>query len=538
MRLPLHLLPLLSVLAVGCLLADAPARAQEGSGERWDVEAPTPPPPVDDPRAELQELYRGLYEIQLQMARQEQTQARVDSLQRVRDGLLERIEALARRVERERARREIPPPPSAQGADDLSVLVGELERLGAEVDWESLSRDLERNAQSVGEGLAQIGEQLRELQIDVDEDRVRVDTGSGSRFTFTIPPELKEDISQGIKEMGRELSRVLDDSTREAFGGELRVLLDELPEDIGGREFWRGRRSREKKVIAESVFQAWKDFEVADDELVRGDVLIIGGDAYVAGEVQGNVYVVFGDLFVEGEGDVAEDAISLGGRVRVDDDSEVHGRRFDVSTILPGFGVAAWGGPGAGPWLLHSVRVATLALLLVLGFALAGRRLDTMVEHGQERLGRSLVSGALWFSITLGVFVVAAVGLAISVIGIPVVIVLTGAFALVILLAYFVGCQVVGERVLELFGGHLPARDWQIALVGMAILEIPALVAVVFASAAQGSEISTLLWILAYFVKFLALGIGFGSAVATRLGGPGNGIGPEATEHVPLTSDA
>lgn len=531
------LVPVVLAASMSTLASTVCAQSVSAVAETTSVRAPAPPPPPDPGPEQLQEAYRRLYEVQLRLAAQESSASAVDSLRQTRAELIAEIEKLARQVERARVRRAIPRPPSGRGGDDLSVLIGELETLGSDIDWESISKSLELNAKSVGEGLAILGEQLKNLQVEIDQDRVRVDTGTGGRFTFTVPPEIKRDIGEGIREMSRELGRVLDDSTRQAFGSEFRLLLDELPAEVFGREGVQFRRPREKKVIAESVFQTWKDFEVGEDELVRGDVLLIGGDAYIAGEVQGNVYVLFGDLFVEGQGNVAADAISIGGRVRVEDQSEVHGRRFDISSVLPGFGIGAIGASNSTTWLLYSVRVAVLALLLVLGYALAGRRLEVMVEHGQDRLGRSLLAGSLWFSAALGIFVVAALGLAISVIGIPVVIVLTAAFVLIVLLAYFTGCEVVGDRMLHLFGGRVPVRPWQIALVGLALLEIPALLATVFDGTDVPVEMAMLLTALDFFVKFVVLGIGFGAVVGTRLGGAIAGIDRNGTEHLPLAPD-
>ncbi len=536
---------LLTWIVMGAQVGSAQSVRASGGGSTAQEQAPLPPPPPPTPtpsvdRDALQELYRDLYEVQLRIAREQGTASVVDSLTVVRGELLAQIEELARRVEKARARRGIPRPPSVRGGDDLSVLVGELENLETDVDWDAVAKQFEGQGGSLGEGLALLGEHLKNLQVDVDSERVQVDTGTGSRFTFTIPPEVKRDISEGIREMSRELGRVLDDSTQEAFGSEFRLLLDELPGDVfgpAGRNALRSREKRQKKVVAESVFQVWKDFEVAEDEVVRGDMLLIGGDAYVAGEVQGNVYVLFGDLFVEGNGDVAADAVSLGGRVQVDDESEVHGRRFDVSSVLPGFGLGVWNGSNSGSWLRYSVRVAALALLLVFVYALAGHRLGVIVDHGEQRVGRSLFAGTLWFSVTLGVFVVASVGLAISVIGIPVVIVLAAAFVIVVLLAYFAGCQLVGGRLLELLGGHAPGRQWQVALIGLALLEIPALVGTLFSGAGLPTELAMMLTLLDFFVKFLVLGIGFGAVVETRLGGPRHPLATAGSDITPLTSD-
>ena len=108
------------------------------------------------------------------------------------------------------------------------------------------------------------------------------------------------------------------------------------------------------------------DFEVAEDEIVQGDILLIGADAYVSGEVQGNVYVLAGDVLVEERGLVAKDAVSLGGEVLVDDRAEVLGRRVSLGDASY-FAVGANG--GALAWAFYAGRIVILVSLLLLIYA-------------------------------------------------------------------------------------------------------------------------------------------------------------------------
>lgn len=504
------------------------------------VSAQTPPEPPQSPAptsqifsdGDLDQLYRDLYGVQIKLGRR--GDADLDSLRAVRDSLLADIRRLGRRLDEQQARAESLRGPEQAWDEEFDVFVDDLEDAAIDSDWDRLAEIIGDRAEAWGEGLSVLGQELQGMQVDIDEDRVSIDTGSGSRLTFKVPDEVKEEMRRGIREVGVELSRVLDDSVRVGLGRELEGLLSELPEDVGGG-FFR-KRAREKRIIPESIYRFGEDVIVDRDEVVQGDVLVFGADAFVEGEVDGNVYVVVGDLFVEGDGAITNDAVSLGGRVRVEDDSVVHGRRFAPRLAAPGVLPGIWSASGGLAWLMHWSRVAMLAILVVVGFHLVETRMRRLVAHGDRETGRDLLTGAVWFSAILGVFVVASVGLVISVIGIPVVLVLVAGFGVVALLAYAVGCHVLGDRLLDRFGSGAGARSWQSALLGLAVLEIPALVALAFAGGDPGSPAVVGLRIVDAVLKFGALSLGFGAIVATRggleNGGTEDGDTPPAPELV------
>ena len=508
---------LASLLAVGILTVSAVVSAQESRPLTT-----TPPPPPGSQLfsdGDLDRLYRDLYGVQMQLGRG----ADVDSLRALREELLAEIRRLNREVEARRPQLEGQTADEAAWEESFEVFVEDIEDAAVDQDWERLAEVVSEQSELWGEGLEALGQQLgalaeglEGLQVEIDADRIRIETDTGSRVGFAFPEEVKEDIRRGISEMGRELRIVLDDSSRARWGREIEGFIAEMPEGAGRRFF--DRREREKTIIPESIYKFREELLVDRDEIVQGDVLVIGADCVVEGEVDGNVYVVGGDLFVEGEGSVAHDAVSLGGRVRVDEDSHVHGRRIAPNLAAPGVLPGLWSSSGGIAWLLHWSRVAMLALLVVIGFHVVEGRMRRLVRHGDEHAGRDLVSGALWFAVILGVFVVASVGLVISVIGIPIVVVLVAGLGIVALLAYAVGCHVVGERLLERFGQGDTTRTWQAALLGLAVLELPALVALAFSGADPGSGAVLGLRVVDVLLKFAVLALGFGAIIATRGG--------------------
>jgi hypothetical protein len=331
-----------------------------------------------------------------------------------------------------------------------------------------------------------------------------------------------------MREIGRELNRSRSDSTGGARNWA--TIIDQLPDRIA--QGWPENRGHRRKIVAESAFSVGSDFEVGADEIVQGDVLLIGGDAYVAGEVQGNVYVVLGDLIVEKRGLIAEDAVSVGGRVVVDDRGEILGRRLDFGDIRGLAGMNATRGGLA--WALYCGRLMVLLALLLLIYALFNERMAIMVDHGETQPGRTMLAGTIWFTGIFGLFVVAAVGLAVSVIGIPVVLVLAAAMGLVSTMAYLAGCELVGRRLFSLFRpSSEPAAGWQGAILGVALFELPAVVVLLLGSFGVDGMITRPLTGLEIVVRFLALSLGFGAVVQTRLGRKRNveespGPAPEA----------
>jgi hypothetical protein len=86
-------------------------------------------------------------------------------------------------------------------------------------------------------------------------------------------------------------------------------------------------------------------------------------------------------------------------------------------------------------------------------------------------------------------------------------------------MAYLAGCEIVGRRLVTLLRPDAPVRiGWQGALVGVALLELPAISVLILWSIGVDGVVTRPLTGLEFVVRFLALSLGFGAVVHTRLG--------------------
>ncbi len=501
-------LVLLLDLVVGPATPLAVAYAVEPDQDRTELrtvpDAPHTPSPLSYQRRQ-DDLHRRLFETFAAYSNAKD-QATRDSLKAVQA----EISAELKRLKADRAPNEPRAPREPEGG-----LFGEFEREFSRTegpDWAEIERLIEEGVGSFGELAEHVSVWIEQTRLEIDEDQVGLET-PGGKFRVNVSPEVREGIRGIAEELGRALS---DSSGSPELDRELRALRKYLPEGAseGLFGFVKSGRSRDRRVIAKTVFKVADDFEVAEDEVVTGDVYILGGDCYISGEVQGTAICIFGDIYLEDRGVVGNDAISIGGEVSLDGESSVHGRRFDISQVAPGLG-AGWGSGSVGA-VVYGIRVLMLVLLLFLATSLVPRRLQLMTDHATLSPLRNILFGSFWLSVAVGAFVVLAVGLAITVIGIPVVFVLAVAFLAALLGAYFVACQLLGERLLASMGGDRERSMWISGLLGLVILEIPAVLAMTLYPAVGSS--SALLPVLDYIVKFLAISFGFASVVATRFG--------------------
>jgi uncharacterized RDD family membrane protein YckC len=96
----------------------------------------------------------------------------------------------------------------------------------------------------------------------------------------------------------------------------------------------------------------------------------------------------------------------------------------------------------------------------------------------------------------------------------------------------------LGRRFYDLFADEDGRPDWAYALLGLALLEFPALLALTLTSQAEETALIVGLQVVDYVIKFLAIALGFGALVATRIGGRGLAPTPEGPAGLPSPSDA
>lgn len=217
------------------------------------------------------------------------------------------------------------------------------------------------------------------------------------------------------------------------------------------------------------------DLFIGRDEVVDASLLVLDGDLEVSGHVRGDVVVVDGDLrLVEGgrvDGDVriAEGAfLDRGGRLEGDlieieaDDVEMERRIRDElrSEIRSEIRAAARGDQGRrgesvfgrvfggiGGAVSHFFSVIVVGLIGAAVVHFAGPNLDAVAETARRTPTRALMVGTAGAFLILPAFVLGIVALAISIVGIPALILWIPLFPVAVVLGVGLGFLAVFRNV-------------------------------------------------------------------------------------------
>jgi carbonic anhydrase/acetyltransferase-like protein (isoleucine patch superfamily) len=254
--------------------------------------------------------------------------------------------------------------------------------------------------------------------------------------------------------------------------------------DSAGRPAPRARRRDDIVRIGGSV-------SVAADETVRGDVVVIGGNATVDGHVDGELTVVGGSATLGAQADIQRDVTVVGGTLVRDPKAVIRGRVQEV-----GFGGGPWRG---GEWVGRErwswdpigrlfpiarlvgtlVRIALLALLTALVMVVARTPVEQIADQVAAEPVKSWVVGFLAEILFVPVLVMTVVVLAISIIGIPLLLLVPVAIVagIILMLVGFTGVAYHFGRLLQQRIDALSARPYAATFAGMAMILSPLLLA-------------------------------------------------------------
>lgn len=281
------------------------------------------------------------------------------------------------------------------------------------------------------------------------------------------------------------------------------------------------RKSSAKVHIGSSIV-------VGEDELVTDPVVAVGGSVTVLGRVDDDVVAVGGSVRLGPKARVRGDVTAVGGRVEQEKGATIGGTVNEVR-IGPQFDFKPWrlfegvwldGREmfGGGFRLLGTLMRISLVLLLVFVVALiAGRPLERIGGKAGDEPWLSGFTGLLAQLLFIPVLVVTIVILAISIIGIPLLLLVP--FAIVgFLLAVLVGFAGVALRVGRWAVGE--ARPVFVALaVGVVLVSAFALLARLLSLLPV--PLWPITWIVAltgFVVEYVAWTVGLGAALLTRFG--------------------
>ncbi len=263
------------------------------------------------------------------------------------------------------------------------------------------------------------------------------------------------------------------------------------------------------------------NFRVSAGQHLDGDLLVVHGNAELAGTVTGNLVVLDGNLVLLPGGVVSGDALALGGAIR-EQGGTIQGERRALESAAP----AAGGGSVLGSIVTRAAGLLGVVVTLgLLGFGvvlLAHPQLETISDTVTHSLGRAFLTGLLAQIIVLPTVGMVITGLVLSVVGILLV-----PFVLIVvpllLIAFAVGgfiavAHAMGElRVRRRLAGgaRIGANSYRYLASGLGGVAAVWAAWILFGWVPVAG---VLIFSAAFLVTWLAATIGFGAALLSRGG--------------------
>jgi len=392
----------------------------------------------------------------------------------------------------------------------LQYIIANLRQSFGEAHEESLFTRMQQReiidltVQEFGGALAEIRAELAGIDIQIDGNVIELTDEDGGIVAIAIPENLGEQISKGISSITR-------------------VVLDELPDTVrivtprGGAWSLEASAPRsQRRIIHGDAIRFRDDMIVGEDEEIRGNVVVIFGDALIAGRVDGDVVVVLGDLRLDESAEVTGEIVTVLGRFDRAEEAAVgsvviiNPRAFDLG---PGDILSGWASflIRQGFFLVTLLLVVTVIAITPLPrFANLQTALITRPAHV---FGLGLVATLIGHA---ALVLVGAV-LVLTVIGIPLAVLLSLAVGLLSLLAIGAASVPVGRLLIR--GRQTnPNRPLFEAVLGMCVLHLFSFLGALFGGMPGGEAVGILLGTLGVAIKAIAYLFGIGALALSRLG--------------------
>jgi hypothetical protein len=288
---------------------------------------------------------------------------------------------------------------------------------------------------------------------------------------------------------------------------------------------------------------------VGRDEVVEGDVVAIGGSADIDGEVTRDVTVIGGSLNLGPEAIVRQDVAVIGGSLNRSPGARIYGKVDDVGFGTQ-FAVRRRFGRNLPLWMPvlrvgslvgTLLRVTLLILSTLVVVALGGRFVEAIADRTATEPLRSGFAGLLAQVLFVPMVVITIVVLAVSIIGIPLLILVPFAMVLAVV-PMLVGFTGVAYQVGRFASNRFGIKQGPYALVPLGVLLIVGitLIARIVALAGGfvfGVVVAGPLAAVGGLAEYAAWTIGIGAVILTWLRARRRGI-PTAAVGGPTAGEA
>lgn len=402
------------------------------------------------------------------------------------------------------------------GTDELRVRLGDeaselvLAVLALDADERQALLDVSADSVAEAEALAAEAEEMvAEAEAMADEMRAEAEEMHDEAMARV------EEARERAREHKKRLRRSGDSEV--AFAGSITVDEDEVTDDV---------------FVFGGVLKV--------DGRVEGDATVFGGSATISGEVTGDVTAIGGPVRLEDGAHVHGEVVSVGGQVyrdagaRVDGDVEQVPFRTDMR-----FGPGAWWARGWdddhdheydfdwNPWgwwtgmgwrlvkLLFFIGLAWLALLV------ARRPIERMERRVAREPWKTGLVGLLAQVLFFPMLIMVIVFLAISIIGIPLILVVLLSLPVLVLIAWLGYVAVAGRLgswMIRRFGWKVDSPFW-VVLIGLVLVCSLSLIGnLLNFGVAPMRFVAGMFLFFGAVVSWATWTIGFGAVVLTRFG--------------------
>ena len=310
-----------------------------------------------------------------------------------------------------------------------------------------------------------------------------------------------------------------------------------------------GWTERERYRYGGARVRVGGDVFVKDTEAVGDDVVVVLGSAHVDGRVDGDVVAVGGSVYLGPKAQVRGGVTSVGGGVERVTGSSVNGPINEVKVSFPSVGpfvrIRPWqdwswfSSPfGRSVELIGTlVRVMLLGLFAALVVAIAPRPVRRVADRVSTEPWRAGLVGLAAQILFIPLLVLTVIVLAISIIGIPLLLLVPFAILAAIIVALLgltgAGCA-LGEFVSRRSGSATAQNLLPSLLVGLAV--IWALTVIARFAGLAGMPIRVIVGgvlVAGFLIEYLAWTIGLGGVLLSRFGRRGPADHQYRTSSVP-----
>ncbi len=287
---------------------------------------------------------------------------------------------------------------------------------------------------------------------------------------------------------------------------------------------WSGAGDKWRyKEKGEDIVRFGEDVAVSKEDLVRGDVVVFGGDASIEGKVVGDVVVIMGNARVASGAEINGNMVVIGGTLDEQPEVIIQGERVVLKDLKFSLGKMPFGFKhDMGPFYVFSTAAKFLVCVVLFFLVLFFLRNRVIRSHEHIVSGVMRTFGTGFLVAFIGVFVIPVLFLIllVTIIGIPLALVLVASCIAIFFVADTVFAYTLGSKVRDRFNFQT-TNAFAIVLLGTAVLFLPGFIGFGFSLVPFGGFLSGLFKVLGVLLGIFAFLSGLGALFLSRFGGRG-----------------